>query len=395
VAELARAVGAFVVRASSWLLALAMVLLIGLLVFALVPRAVVVVRPTTEDLTSNVQIVVSLGATAPDPAKGIIPGRQVYLLVENKGSVPVTRPEHPADGHAVGWLTFENRTSDAQVIGRGTDASTYGGAHFLTTQSAKLDARAGATVTVPIRASSAGAGSNVRRGEIVVVSGPLHWLVTAVNDEALAGGGPAGQPIVTAWDTQTIVRQVASSIRGEADRELAAQLAPGETTIPAATELTPIEETFSHQLGEVSPDLGIDAQFRASAIIYNQDGFRAMALQEWHPALRADYALRVDSIDVGVGQVAAVTSDAVTFTVPISAIAYKVINADRVASLARLRSATAIEAELAKDHDLAAPPLVTFTPSWIRRAARVTVVVDTQSPLPTAIRSAQFDRGSG
>jgi hypothetical protein len=391
---LMRDVVALVARVSAWVVALLIIFVLGVLALALVPRAVVVVRPVSEDLTSNVQIVVSLDSTAPDPAKGIVPGRQVYLLVDSVGSVPVTRPDHPSDGHAVGWLTFENRTPDAQVIPRGTDVSTYGGAHFLVTQAATLAARPGSTVTLPIRAVSPGSGANVRRGEIIVVSGPLHWLVVAVNEEPTSGGGSAGESIVTAWDTHAIVQQVATAIHGQAHRELAAQLGPGETTIPETVELSPIEETFSHQLGDVSPDLGLDAQFRASAMIYNQDQFRSLALQLWHPSIRPDYALLTGSVDVGAGQVSSMTPDAVTFNVPIRAIAYKVVNVDRIAALARLRSAPTIEAELAKEYDLAAPPRVAFTPAWARRALRVNVVVDTSPPSSATSPLPQASRGS-
>jgi hypothetical protein len=383
-----------VASASSWIVALGTIFSLGALTFLLVPRAVITVRPATDGLASTVQLVVSVNATDPDPTKGILPGRQVYLLVEGSGTLPISRPNHPADGHAVGWLTVENRTPDVQTIPRGTDVSTYGGAHFATTSAASLPAQSGATTTIPIRAVAPGSGSNVRRGEIVVVNGPLHWRVAAVNEEPTAGGGPAGRSIVTPWDTRDAVQQVASTAREESNRQIAEQLAPGEQPIPETTELSPIDEAFTRQLGDVAPDLGLDAHFRASAIIYNQDQLKNMAIQIWHPTIRAGYALREDSVDVGPGKVTAVTSDTVTFSVPIHAIAYKIVNADRIAALARFRTAATIEADLRREYDLAAPATVFITPGWVNRAMRVSVVVDTNSPSGPGQLQSAVGRGS-
>jgi hypothetical protein len=370
-------------RGASWLIAGSTVIMLAALFLLLVPRAVVTVRPVTDDLSSTVQIDVSLNATDPDPVKGILPGRQVYMPVDAAGKLPIARPDHQADGHAVGWITVENRTPSSIVIARGTDVSTYSHLHFATTEARTLSGREGATVTIPIRALAPGSGSNVPRGEILVVNGSLHWLVVGVNEEPTAGGGPFGTSIVTPWDTAKIVQQVTASAHQQADQQIAGQLGPSERNIPETTEVNPIDEVFSHRVGDTASDIGLDAHFRASAVIYDVNQFRTLAIQLWHPMIRPGFNLREDSVDIGEGTVVDVTADRVRFKVPIRAVAYKGVNVDRIAAFARLRTPSTIEHDLGQDYDLASPPTVTITPPWLNRAFRVSVVVDT-STLPSA-----------
>jgi hypothetical protein len=376
-----------IVRGSSWVFAGCIVLVVAGLVVLLVPRAIVTVRPVTDDLSSSVQIDVSMNATDPDPVKGVLPGRQVYMLLDATGQIPISRPDHHADGHAVGWITIENRTPSSIVIPRGTDVSTYSSLHFATTDARTLPARAGASVTVPIRALAPGPGSNVPRGEILVVNGPLHWLVAGVNEEPTAGGGSFGTSIVTPWDNDKIVQQVTASAHQDADRQIAGQLGPNERSIPATTQVSPIDETFTHRAGDIAPDLGLDAHFRASAVIYNVDQFRTLAVQLWHPQIRPGFNLREDSVDVGDGTIVDVTVDRVRFKVPIHAVAYKSVNIDRIVAFARLRTPATIEKELGHDYDLESSPTVTISPPWLSRAFRVSVVVDTSAP-PSAVPGA-------
>ncbi|HVB97217.1 MAG TPA: baseplate J/gp47 family protein [Chloroflexota bacterium] len=370
--------------------AVVLVLLLSLaILFALaIPKAVVTVRPVTDQISGTVRIRASTDAQSVDLSKAVLPARTVYLLLDSTGSVQVPTSEHLMDGRAVGYITFENRVANAVPIPKGTDVSTFSGVHFVTTTSVTLPGRIGASDTVPIIATYPGSYANVQRGEIVVVNGPAHWLVTAVNEDIMAGGGPASQPIITAWETNKLLSQVTANARQQATQELQTQRQGNEILVPESIQVTPIEENLDHPVGTVSPTVGVHMQSRVSAMFVNQDDLNSLAAQTWHPNIRQGFVLRLDSIQVLAPTVTQIDSSSATFDVPLRAVAYAAVNADRIASYVRLRTPAAAEGDLTRLFDLNAPPTVRIVPKWMPRAYRVQVVVDT-SAAPTTSAAGQ------
>jgi len=371
-------------QGTTWAAAIGLVLVILAATLLIVPHATVYVRPVTDQLSGTVRIQASGDATNPDPTHGIVPGRIVYLVVDSSGSIPVTSKEHPMDGRAVGYITFENRVNQRITVPRGTDLSTFSGVHFQTTKEVVLDDHPGATATVPIVATAPGEFANVQRGQIVVVGGRLRWLITAVNEDTTAGGGPPGEPIVTAWETRKLLDQVMADARRVAQQRLADVVSAGETPVQESIEVTPIEETFNHAIGDKASDLSVHVESRVKALIVNQRDLDNLAMQMWHPQLRSGFAPVQNSISVGKPSVIRVDPSSVTFDVPVRAIAYADVNTQRIAAYVRLRSPQAAERDLDRFFGFAAPPKVTIVPSWMPRAYRVEVVVDTNAPATTA-----------
>ncbi|HLH74179.1 MAG TPA: baseplate J/gp47 family protein [Chloroflexota bacterium] len=354
--------------------------LVAIIVLA-VPEAVVTVRPFTDQLSGKVQIHASTDAQSVDPSKAILPARVIYLPLTSSGTIPVNFPDHPMDGRAVGYITFENRVTDQLPIPVGTDVSTFSGVHFQTSAPAILPGHLGATVTVPIVATAPGSYANVQRGQIVVVNGPLHWLVTAVNESEIAGGGPAGQPVVTAWETSKLINQVTADARKTAIQQITSQIHGDEVFVPESIQVTPIEEKFDQPIGSISKTLTVHVQWRISALIVNRFDLNALATQVWHPQIRQGFVLRPDSVQVLSPSVVQVNDSSATFEVPMRAVAYAAVNTERVAPYVRLRSPAAAERDLAHQFDLSTPPTVRIIPSWLPRAYRVQVIIDTSAPL--------------
>ncbi|HUX88738.1 MAG TPA: baseplate J/gp47 family protein [Chloroflexota bacterium] len=370
--------------------AVVVVLLLSLAVlFALaIPKAVVTVRPVTDQITGTVRIQASTDAQSVDPTKAVLPARTVYLLLDSSGSIQVPTSDHLMDGRSVGYITFENRVTNAVPLPKGTEVSTFSGVHFVTTHSVTLPGQVGASATVPIIATSPGSYANVPRGDIVVVNGPAHWLVTAVNEDVMAGGGPAGQPIITTWETNKLLNQVTANTRQQANQQLQAQEKSNEFLIPESIQVTPIEENFDHAVGTVSPTVGVHLQSRVSAMFVNRADLNSLAAEMWYPQIRQGFVLRVDSIHVLAPTVTQIDSSSASFDVPLQAVAYAAVNTDRIASYVRLRTPAAAEGDLARLFDLSTPPTVQIVPKWMPRAYRVQVVVDT-SAAPTTSATGQ------
>ena len=378
-------------RGSSWAVALGLVLGILALVALLLPRATVYVRPVTDNLNGSVKITASIDSADADTTVGILPSRVVYLVVNSSGTVPVNATSHPMDGRAVGFISLENRTNQRVTVPKGTDLSTFSGIHFETTQTTILDDHPGASAQVPIVAIGPGSYGNVLRGQIVVIGGPLRWLITAVNDDKTAGGGPPDQPTVTAWETSRLLDQVMARSQDAARQKIASVLSPNEVAIPESIEVTPIDETFDHAIGDSAPSVSVRVQSRVHTLIVNQHDLDELAMQMWHPALRPGFVPVPNSIQVGQASVVDVSPTSATLTVPLHALAAADVNADRVSSYVRLRSPRDAERDLAKLFDFAAPPTVSISPSWFPRAYRVQVVVQTE-PTPGPATSARSER---
>lgn len=363
----------------SWIFAVFMVLAIVAFGLAMIPHAQVTVRPFTERIDGTVPFQATVGASAVDPVKGLIPSRQVYLVVNASGSVPV--PSNRAlDGYAVGFVTFTNQTKGKVFIPKGTDVSTYAGTHFATVDDATLEGRLGAQATVRVRAKQPGPASNVKADTILQVNGPQSGMFLVVNDVDMAGGGAGGVPVVTAWEKQRLLDQVTAKAGAVAKSRLGAQTNPGEMVVPETVQVTPIFEAFDHQIGQPATSLSVQTQFRAEAMIVNQDQIRQLAIQTWNPTIPNGFGVRPGSVQVDPANVVKVEARTVVYSVPIHAVIFKTVNPNQIADEVRLRSVKAARADLSHVFDLASPPTVTITPNWIGRAYRVDVVVDTSAP---------------
>jgi len=369
-------------RTANWLIALAILCFLAALAFVFVPRAVVRVQPITSAINATIPVTASIDTTTANATTATVPGRTLYLLITTHGQTPVTHGGNSLDGRAIGYVTFENRSSDRQTIPAGTEVSTLSGVNFHTVKQVVLDPHPGASVEAIVQADYAGPASDVRRGEIVLIQGNLHWFATVVNEDEITGGGRAGTPIVTGLDTRALLDQVQAEAQQQARQQLTSQTGANEYAVPESIQVTPIEENFDHRPGDDASNLGIEAQFRVSALIVDQGAIKQMALSKWQPSLTNGFVLRGDSVQVGSPVVTKVDDKGATFNVPIQATSYKAVNADRLAEFVRLRSPGAVEKDIEKQFDLAAPPTITITPEWIDRAYRVIVVVDT-SAVPT------------
>lgn len=370
-------------RSLTWFVAVGLLVVILAVVALSVPRNVVHVRPVTDRLSDTVRVQVSPDVSEPDVGRRLLPGRTVYLLVDSSGTIPVS----PKDGRAVGYITFENRVNQRVTVPKGTDLSTFSGSHFETTQGAVLDDHPGATVTVPIVATAPGQFGNVLQGQIVVIGGRLRWVMVAVNEDKTAGGGSPGEPYVTPWETHRLLDQVMADSKKQAQQRLAASISDDEAVIPESVEVTPIDETFDHAVGDKASSLSVHVQSRVKALIINRRSLDNLVAQSWRPKLRSGFTPVPESIRVGEPSVTRIDASSATLDVPVSATAYADVNTDRIASYVRLRSPDQAERDLDKMFGFAAPPKVTIVPGWLPFAYRVQVVVDTNATPTTSSAS--------
>lgn len=374
-----RLIGHRVGRSFVWLGSVLIALVLLLVGLLLIPRAVVTVRPLTDVLQSDQRINASVDATQVDATQGVVPGRSVYLSVDASGSIPIKGGDRVLDGHAIGYETFENRTSDAISIPKGTVIATFSGMPFATTAATALAARPGATIVVPIRAVFPGTAANVRRGEIVQIQGNLRWRVVAVNEAEVAGGGRPGESIVTSWDVEKVSKQVAAEAQRDARIRLADQATDGEMPVDGSVEVTPIDESFDHLVGSTADSLTLAGQFRASAMIVDENRIQQLALQRWRPVVRPGYDLQTSTIGADRPRVVEVNPTSATFDVAVHGIAYQTINATRVTRYVRLRSPDAASRDLAGLYGLGSPPSIAIVPNWLGRAYRVEIDVVTSA----------------
>ncbi|MBX6770838.1 MAG: baseplate J/gp47 family protein [Chloroflexi bacterium] len=366
----------------TWLAAITLVVSFALVVGLLVPRAVVYVQPISQSISGTVRVQADTQATHADPSRGLIPARDVYLEIHTSATARVPGPGRSTDGRAVGYITVENRTTEPVVVPAGSDFSTISGIHYQTTQPVTLPPRVGATATIPIIALFAGTASNAERGQVIVVGGRLRWLITAVNAEPIVGGGPPGEPFVTAWETKATVDQAMAEARRRAAAALEAQTLPGETVVPETVDIQPIEEVFDHLPGEAASRVTVHLTARAHAIIVSQSDLATVAALRWQPQIPGGYVPRAGSIRVGSSRIVSRTADhGIIFDVPLTATVEAALNTDVIASYVRLRPPGDAQRDLAHLPGLAKPARVEIIPHWMPVALRVQII-DSSSSRP-------------
>jgi hypothetical protein len=209
------------------LVILGVVLLIGLIVFAIfaakvLPKASITVHTTSTPVTAEFQLKTSNTAKSLDIDKGVIPAQLKSTDQNSSQQVQATGQQNNGD-KATGsvTLTLSDCSVDQVTVPAGSGVST-GGLTFITQSSATLQSvKVGnqcknssfpnfSSSTVHVTAQQGGAKYNIASGQSFVVSGQSS-NVTATNGSAFSGGTDNNITVVS----QSDVDKVKSSITTE------------------------------------------------------------------------------------------------------------------------------------------------------------------------------------
>ncbi|HUF26578.1 MAG TPA: baseplate J/gp47 family protein [Gemmatimonadaceae bacterium] len=349
---------------------------VGLAAYLFVPRMTVILRPATESLSGTVEIVADPAASAVDVARARIPARVGFVVVEvNEPGLVQGRAEVP-DAHAEGTATFSNRMGGVATIPAGTVVTTPSGARFATRTEAAIEAAAGSTVRVPIRALEPGEAGNVARLAINRIVGPLATQLAVLNEETTVGGGQGNTPVVSAADHARVRSLAAERARSEALARLRAEAREDETLVLQTLDRAVLEEELDREVGEAATSFRYRLRARFTAARIGDGDVRQVVRETWRPTVPDGFFLPEEQLQVWPPEVVRVDGGAVILRVPVRSVAARWIDPHWVREQVQWREADVARRALARALPFAAEPRVILEPRWASRAYRVEVVVD-------------------
>jgi hypothetical protein len=358
------------------LLALAVLLSLIGVAAATIPRAEIVLSPTATPQETVMTLTLDPASAAPS-ADGRIPAQPMTLRLSGERRVPTTGATSVPTEVARGEVLLSNVTEEDILIPAGAGLRTAGPdpLRFETVEEVTLPA--GGSLMVGVQASEAGPRGNVGAAEIAVIEGPLGLQATATNPEPMHGGASERRAAVSSTDRRGALALLTERLLQEAAQAIQSALPPG--SILALNTLEVVEEferQFDRAVGEAADTLALSLEIEAGALVYAQSDIEASL----RLALAAE---RPGGVEVPGTFEAAVLSEpatdasgATTMRVEGRWETVSSIDAPTLASLVTgLSPADAIH-RLEERLDLASPPQIRLSPSWLPRLPWLTSQID-------------------
>lgn len=258
-------------------------LLIFATLYALWPRATVVVSPVVTEVRHRVVVQATTAADAVDVEGGKVPARAVVDSFTVSVTVPVSGSVRSGAARARGTVVFINEGSKPVTVREGTVVATAAGGEFRTLSAVvvpastvksfvgmAVDADPG-TANVEVEADEPGTHGNVAAGRItVVMGGSSSASLKVTNPEPTSGGEDKITPAVSPVDLRTARKRLAAEASEVAARRLAEDLPRNHRLLAETIAIQQEEPVFDH--GPHSPSAELRASCRASA--------RALAVKE-------------------------------------------------------------------------------------------------------------------
>lgn len=222
----------------------------------LTPSATISLTPQTQTEKLTISVTASPEVQRVD-LSGVVPARWQSIIVEARGSLPVSGNIPIPDKLAGGEVLFVNLTEQAIPLRAGLTVSTLDNPpiRFETTAAANIPpGEEGARV--PIEASNPGTESNLPAGSILAIEGQLGLNLTVTNPEATSGGTQRNAPAPTEGDYAALHETLYQTLADSALEEVAAQLGENDIIISITpvlkntleTSYTPAEPAPTDQL---------------------------------------------------------------------------------------------------------------------------------------------------
>jgi hypothetical protein len=367
----------------------------GVLAYALLPSATIVLSPWASTIGPlSADVVADPNAVAADPAALTVPATRFTFALSVSQTFQATGVK-VTDTKATGSVTFANfDTGRGVVIPAGTIVRTRSGIEFKTVASLTLPAATvdffppfathPSTGSVGIEAVVAGPTGNVGNNTITIVEkGGKNLKVS--NPDATSGGDHTETPQVSQRDVDGAIATLTAGLPAQLDQQIAAA-----TNVPAGMTVYPQTGEVGTATPSVDPktlvgqteaqfDLGVTAQ--GTVIGVDSSPIRSLAEARLRSQVQTDWSLEEASISIDVGA-PNVVGQVVSF--PVSMSARQVRNVNQAALLAEVQGLD-VPAARARLDDFGNAD-IRLWPDWVTtiptNASRVTLTLGDPAPLP-------------
>lgn len=195
---------------------------------------------------------------------GAVPTHALSLIVGGTASALSTGKATLPDQIATGECLFSNLTDKVVNVPAGTVLLTASNPpiSFVTVNPVDVPAKkAKKTVSVPVRAFSAGSGANLPAGAIRLFEGPLGLSLLVLNPASTSGGSDITLDVPTDQDRESLKKRLLVDLEREARGRFQAQINADDVLLPSSlTRLRVVEETFFPPAGHAGTKLSLTMQ---------------------------------------------------------------------------------------------------------------------------------------
>ena len=241
----------------------------------LVPSAQVILVPQILDQETTIEIQAIPENFSPN-LSGVVPARNVRVIVEGRESVPVSGVILLPDQMATGSVTFTNLTDQAVDVPEGVVVRTLGDTfpgkgslRFSVTQTGVVPAGTGNTLSLPVRSLTPGSHGNLPANSLIAIEGLLGTQLSVTNSESTLHGTERKELAPTEEDRRRLAAMLKESLELTALIEIQNGLDERDQLIPSSLVLLlTVEETY--QPNELQPadrlSLSQRLEFQASFV---------------------------------------------------------------------------------------------------------------------------------
>jgi Baseplate J-like protein len=356
--------------------------LAGVLAYALIPQATVVMYPLGRPVAETFELRADPSLRAVDTAGARVPARVGYVVVEVVEQAQTLGRLAAPDARAHGSITFANRVGGPVVAPAGTIILTPSGARFVTQGETAVDGPTGSTARAGIEALEPGERGNVGRLEINRIVGPLAAQLAVLNEEPTVGGGQSSVPVVVESDVARVRQLAADHARSDALTKLQGGADDDESLVLQTLDFTTLEERVDRRPGDQVASFSYRLRARVSGVLVASGDVDQVVRASWQPSIPPGYSLPPSQLQIGAPQVVRTGDRAVAMRVPVQSVAVPPVDSEAIRDRVRWREPDEARRDLARSFQWAAEPRVSIQPRWATRALRVKLVMDLNEPMP-------------
>ena len=352
-----------------------MALILGVLVFVVIPVMRVTVTAQTLTQQRDIEVVVDPNARQSDVERQVVPGELLQQRVEVVGSHPATGSKRVGRDRARGEVLFTSQQPQPVVLPRGSIVVANSGVRFQTELDVQIPPFSNGLARVGIVAVDPGAAGNVDARQISRVEAPGIQNVTARNDRPTTGGTDRDVRAVTADDAARLRDQLQNRAREQALAELFARAGSGRSLVQQSVRLRPEGESFEPGIDAEAEQVNGRLSLVATAVVFANAEFNAMVQKVFLAQAGPGFDLPMAQLAVGTPQVVRMEDQRVRLKTTSDALIVRQLNADEIAEQLRGKSSGEARSLLTRSDGLAGAPRVELSPAWAPWAYRVEVAV--------------------
>jgi hypothetical protein len=349
------------------------ILLVAAAFIVLLPELRVTLSPATDvdSVLLDLRVDPSLGD--PDAVGKRLPGKALNQRYEVEAQIPASGRGRRPGQTAVGTVTFVNSREQVLIVPQGHVVIATNGVRFTTDGEVRLPPNTLVGVRVGIHAVEAGPSGNVPAMAITRPLEPGPPGLGLFNERPTEGGSEDVFPEILEQDFIVLRQELLQRANDAGWGQLAGLTRDDWTIVPDSVRVQTEQETFSHGLHAVAPELSGRLVARASGLAYENAAFNRLAERAWAVSLPAGFKPLGGTLDLTVPEYLGQDGGGALYRVGVRGRIIRELDAGTLA--ARLRGATLAEARaaLSTRDGLSAPAQIEIWPDWAPRAFRLQV----------------------